>query len=98
MRYSLLLGGSDATAAGGGSRELSEWQRSVGNAGVRAKESTGHRNSNGGTKCRRRGFLRCTAVTSSDLAWHSLRSATFPIGEGFFVGRNCTQTVPRATD
>ena len=29
------------------------------------------------------------AVTSSDLAWHSLRSATFPRGEGFFVGRYC---------
>ena len=43
----------------------------------------------GGTKCRMRGFLRCTAVTSSDLAWQSLRSATFPKGEGFCAGRYC---------
>ena len=36
--------GSDPTAASGGKREGSEWQRSVSDAGVRAKESTGNRN------------------------------------------------------
>ena len=36
--------GSDGSAAGGGSSELSEWQRSVCNAGVRTKAHTGNRN------------------------------------------------------
>ena len=36
--------GSDATAACGGLRELSEWQRSADDAGVHAKEAAGHRN------------------------------------------------------
>ena len=38
------LTGSDGSAAGGGRSDLSEWLRSVSDAGVRAKESTGHRN------------------------------------------------------
>ena len=36
--------GSDASAAGGRYSELSEWQRSVSDAGIPAKERTGHRN------------------------------------------------------
>jgi len=36
--------GSDATAACGGLRELSEWQRSTGDAALRGKEQVGHRN------------------------------------------------------
>ena len=41
--------GSEGSAAGGGSSDLSEWPRSVSDAGVRAKESTGYRNRNGVT-------------------------------------------------
>ena len=37
--------GSDGSAAGGGKSDLSEWPRSAGDAGVRAKETAGHRNS-----------------------------------------------------
>ena len=36
--------GSDGSAASGRGSDLSEWLRSVSDAGVRAKESTGHRN------------------------------------------------------
>ena len=36
--------GSDASAAGGRYSELSEWQRSVSDEGIHAKEHTGHRN------------------------------------------------------
>ena len=39
--------GSDGSAAGGGYSDLSEWQRSVCNAGVYAKAHTGHRNRTG---------------------------------------------------
>ena len=39
--------GSDGSAARGGRSDLSEWQRSVSDAGVRAKENTGHRNRKG---------------------------------------------------
>jgi len=35
-----LTRGSDATAASGGKRELSEWQRSVGNAGASSPRRT----------------------------------------------------------
>ena len=35
-----VQGGSDATAASGGKRELSEWQRSVGNAGASSPRRT----------------------------------------------------------
>ncbi len=38
--------GSDGSAASGRGSDLSEWLRSVSDAGVRAKESTGHRNRN----------------------------------------------------
>ena len=38
--------GSDLSAACGGRSEGSEWPRSVSDAGVRAKERTGHRNRN----------------------------------------------------
>ena len=40
----LSLRGSDGSAAGGGYSDLSEWPRSVGDEGVRTKETTGHRN------------------------------------------------------
>ncbi len=36
--------GSDPSAASGRCSEGSEWPRSVSDAGIRAKESTGHRN------------------------------------------------------
>ena len=36
--------GSEPTADSGGKKEVSEWQRSVSDADVRAKERTGHRN------------------------------------------------------
>ena len=36
--------GSDGSAACGGFSDLSDWQRSVNDAGVHAKESTGNRN------------------------------------------------------
>jgi hypothetical protein len=38
--------GSDGSAASGRGSDLSEWLRSVSDAGVRAKENTGHRNRN----------------------------------------------------
>ena len=40
----VILSGSDGSAAGGGYSDLSEWPGSVSDAGVRAKESTGHPN------------------------------------------------------
>ena len=46
----LPLEGSEGSAAGGGRSDLSEWQRSVSDAGVCAKESTGHRNRKGFVK------------------------------------------------
>lgn len=38
--------GSDRSAASGGCSDLSEWQRSTSNEGVRAKAIVGHRNRN----------------------------------------------------
>jgi len=44
VNKSCIIGGSDGSAARGGASDLSEWQRSVGDDGVRAEERTGHRN------------------------------------------------------
>ena len=85
--------GSDASAANGGRSELSEWPRSVCNAGAQ----TPRRTPGTATGIPRRTLIKSSPISSTPCNNHHMKSSyypkTFPDGSCFFIFLYCVDTV-----